>query len=82
MAPRLHHASLIGCSHFAEGHYSPMKRPIMKFVAALTLGGFALTACGDADNVEASDDLIHIVYTPLDEGVAATYLRNIFEDQA
>ncbi|GAA4479196.1 hypothetical protein GCM10023190_21840 [Enteractinococcus fodinae] len=60
-----------------------MKRaPIMKFAAALTLGGLALTACGDADNAEASDDSIHIVYTPFDEGVAATYLwKHIFEEQ-
>lgn len=55
---------------------------IIKFAAALSLGGLALTACGDAEDVEASDDSVHIVYTPFDEGVAATYLwKHILEDQ-
>lgn len=55
-------------------------RRTAKLAAALGIGALAMTACGD---VSASDNKeIHIVYTPFDEGVAATYLwQHILEEQ-
>ncbi|HEY4558359.1 MAG TPA: glycine betaine ABC transporter substrate-binding protein [Enteractinococcus sp.] len=53
-----------------------------RLVAALSVGAVALTACGSSESAEATDDAVHIVYTPFDEGVAATYLwKHIFEEQ-
>lgn len=55
---------------------------IIRFAAAISIGGLVLTACGDADSADSTDDSVHIVYTPFDEGVAATYLwKHILEDQ-
>jgi glycine betaine/proline transport system substrate-binding protein len=55
---------------------------ITRLAAALSIGAVALAGCGSSEDAEASDDAVHIVYTPFDEGVAATYLwKHIFEEQ-
>lgn len=50
-----------------------------KLPATLGVAALALTACGGS---ASADDEVHIVYTPFDEGVAATYLwKHILEEQ-
>src|SRR5690625_6716214 len=75
-------AYLIEDSHLRKRGV-PMKFAKMsRLVAALSVGAVALTACGSSESAEATDDAVHIVYTPFDEGVAAPYLwKHIFEEQ-
>lgn len=52
-----------------------------KLTGALGVAALALTACGDTEEASEAEE-VHIVYTPFDEGVAATYLwQHILEDQ-
>src|SRR5690625_2683397 len=69
-------------THACEGSVRVMFANITRLAAALSIGAVALAGCGSSEDAEASDDAVHIVYTPFDEGVAATYLwKHIFEEQ-
>jgi len=55
-------------------------RKITKVMVALCTGAMMLTACGDSEAVD--DKSVHIVYTPFDEGIAATFLwQHILETE-